>query len=384
MIYYIVSIIVAIAYGILMILYIIGWHWQREKKSCNGFKSSTTFVSIIIPARNEQDNIGALLHSIMANHYPKHLYEIVVIDDFSDDNTAAFANEILKNEQGRVLSISAYLSAEERINSYKKKALEIAISEAKGELIITTDADCIVPKNWISMLVNCYENGAKFIAAPVKLIKQEKSINEILYQFQSLDFMTMQGITAASAALHLGNMCNGANLAFDKKTFYEVGGYKGIDAIASGDDMLLMHKFDKYNPKSIYYLKSTEAIVSTACQPTWSDFLNQRIRWSSKADKYQDKKMTGILALVYFFNLNFLVLLVLSFFIAGYGKLLLILFLGKMTMELLFLIPVALFYKKIPSLFIFPLLQPLHIGYIIFAGFLGKFGSYSWKGRRVK
>jgi cellulose synthase/poly-beta-1,6-N-acetylglucosamine synthase-like glycosyltransferase len=199
-----------------------------------------------------------------------------VIDDFSTDNTAALATAQLQPGRGRVLRLEDYLSATERLNSYKKKALEIAVKEAKGAWIITTDADCVVPETWLDSLAAAMQDqAAKFIAAPVSFSPALGRKN-VLYYFQSIDFMTMQGITAASARLNLGNMCNGANLAFQKEAFHEVGGYEGIDHIASGDDMMLMHKIQQRYPGGIGYLKATQAMVSTpAGKHTCTAYLEQ-------------------------------------------------------------------------------------------------------------
>ena len=366
-----------------MALYIKGWRQYRKPQTIPA-KTGTPSLSVIIPARNEAENIGRCVRSILDNHYPSHLLEIIVIDDFSEDDTAAIAREMLQGGQGRVLSLKEYLSKDERLNSYKKKALEIAIGEAKGDWIITTDADCEVPLTWLQALTNAMQDPqVKFVAAPVSFTPALPR-RDLMYYFQSLDFMTMQGITAASAAANLGNMCNGANLAFEEKAFDAVGGYKDIDHIASGDDMLLMYKIRRQFPGSIAYLRSEQAIVHTPAQPDWKSFLNQRIRWSSKADKYDDKKLTAILAFVYFFNLSFVPLFVAGFFNFFYWKWMFGILFAKIVIELVFLAPVAAFYGKMRELWYFPLLQPLHITYIIMAGFLGKFGSYQWKGRTVK
>ena len=178
----------------------------------------------------------------------------------------------------------------ENPNSYKKKAIETAIGLAKGSLIVTTDADCIVQPEWLKTIASYYENsGAVFIAAPV--VYNDPSPGDSFFKkffkiFQSLDFMTLQGITGASVYKKFHNMCNGANLAYEKKVFHEVGGFEGIDNIASGDDMLLMHKIQKLYPDKIKYLKSTNVIVQTQPAETVKEFINQRIRWASKADKY--------------------------------------------------------------------------------------------------
>ncbi len=379
----IISSVLLVVYAFLMLVYARGWRLQPEqvKQAKTGAKPA---ISVIIPARNEAAHIGNCLRSILANNYPAHLLDVIVIDDFSTDATAAIATGLLQQGQGRVLRLEHYFSAGERLNSYKKKALEIAVTAAKGTWIITTDADCMVPGNWLdTMAAAMCDEDVKFIAAPVSFSPPLARKN-LLYYFQSIDFMTMQGITAASARLHLGNMCNGANLAFQKEAFQQVGGYQGIDHIASGDDMMLMHKIQQQYPQGIHYLKSREAIVQTPAQPSWSSFLNQRIRWSSKADHYDDKKLTVILAFVYFFNLSFIVLGIAGCWHSRYWLWLLALLLAKIIAELLFLVPVAAFYRKTRELLLFPFLQPLHIVYIMLAGFLGKFGTYHWKGRQVK
>ena len=212
--------------------------------------------------------------------------------------------------------------------------------------------------------------------------------------FQALDFMTLQGITGAAVHKKVHSMCNGANLAYTRKAFDTVNGFQGIDAIASGDDMLLMHKIAKQFPNGIAYLKSPDVIISTAPVNGIKDFFNQRIRWASKADKYEDKRIFWVLLLVYFFNV---VLLFIPVFILGAAvlgrmnnqigcilKSWLILVSLKTFIELIFLYPVAQFFKKEKLLWYFPLAQPFHIVYTVIAGWLGKFGSYRWKERIVK
>lgn len=181
-------------------------------------------------------------------------------------------------------------------------------------------------------------------------------------------------------------MCNGANLAYTRRAFDAVNGFKGIDNIASGDDMLLMHKIALQFPGGIAYLKSPEVIVQTAPVNTVKEFFNQRIRWASKADRYDDKRITWVLLLVYVFNLLLLILPILSLLMADWYLFtywILFLFLKTIT-ELFFLSPVAKFFNNERLLFAFPLAQPFHIIYTVIAGWLGKFGSYKWKDRNVK
>lgn len=340
-----------------------------------------THFSIIIPARNEEENIGACLHSIFKNQYPEDRFEVLVIDDFSTDATANIITSWRQKHSNVHLVSLKDLLGDSRINSYKKKAIELAIGKANGDWIITTDADCTVPDAWLSNF-NSYiqQHEPVFVAAPVSFTQQSSFVS----LFQSLDFMSLQGITAASVAAGFHSMCNGANLAYEKKAFYEVNGFRGIDNIASGDDMLLMHKISKQFPNRTGYLFNQNSIVHTQPADSWKSFINQRIRWASKANSYDDKRIFYVLLLVYFFNVFLLVLLVVSFFIPSFFLYWLLLLLVKTTVELYFLFPVATFFNQRRLLWWFPLMQPVHIVYTVVAGWLGKFGKYEWKGRSVK
>ena len=202
--------------------------------------------------------------------------------------------------------------------------------------------------------------------------------------FQALDFLVLQGITAAAVHSKKHNMCNGANLAYRRDIFFEVGGFRGIDDIASGDDMLLMHKIWKLYPEKIGYVKAKEAIVQTAAAPTWKAFLNQRIRWASKSTHYDDKRIFAVLLLVYLFNLAFLVLFIAGFTDIRYFYIVTTCWLLKTAVEFPFVSSVSRFFEKEGLMRYFLLFQPLHIAYTIVAGLLGSFGAYEWKGRKVK
>ena len=178
-------------------------------------------------------------------------------------------------------------------------------------------------------------------------------------------------------------MCNGANLAYDRQLFFEVDGFAGISHIASGDDMLLMHKIAKKYPDRIHYLKSAEAMVSTQPMQTWKQFFNQRIRWASKAIHYDDKRIFWVLLLVYVFNLSFLGLLVAGFWNNNFWFLFLIAWVFKTVVELPFFYSLSKFFNKQWAIKYFFFFQPMHVFYTIISGLLGQFGRYEWKGRKV-
>lgn len=385
-----VSLLLFAGYAALIVYYTIAWKQVPDFKpltSNSKLQTPNLQLSIIIPARNEASNIRACLNSLLNQSYPGNLFEVIIIDDHSTDNTAALVQEYT-NQQIRLVKLSDYIETKP-VNAYKKRAIEIGISNATGELIVTTDADCIVPPNWLQTIAAFYTaTNAAFIAMPV-VYNSNKNLLEI---FQSLDFMTLQGITGASVYKRIHSMCNGANLAYTKQAFEEVNGFKGIDNIASGDDMLLMHKIYKRYPDKVFFLKSTEVIVQTAPMQTLKDFFNQRIRWASKADKYDDKRIFGVLLLVYLFNVLLVLIPVvallknyqLSIIQLSIAQLWLLLLTLKTIIEIIFLLPVAKFFSKQKLLWWFPIAQPFHVCYTVIAGWLGKFGSYQWKERKVK
>jgi biofilm PGA synthesis N-glycosyltransferase PgaC len=203
-------------------------------------------------------------------------------------------------------------------------------------------------------------------------------------RFQAMDFMILQGITGAVVQREQLSMCNGANLAYEKKAFESVNGFAGIDTIASGDDMLLMYKIWKKFPKQVHYLKSPGAIVSTQPMQTWKQFFRQRIRWASKANKYEDKRFFPVLLLVYLFNLSFLALIIGGFFDYRYWIVLGFAWVAKTLVELPLFASAAKFFHKQWALKLFFFFQPLHILYTIISGLFGQFGKYEWKGRQVR
>lgn len=330
-------------------------------------------LSIIIPARNEEKNIAVLLQALQQQKISRQKPEIIVVDDHSEDNTAAIAASF---PGVKVLSLQ-----ENKINSYKKKAIERGVQAASGELIVCTDADCVPGHAWVSSILNFYEEKqAAFIAAPVLLTND----GSWLGRFQTLDFMILQGITGAGIQSGQIYMANGANLAYPKKVFEEVEGYRGADRLASGDDLFLLHKIVSRYPHNIAYLKSPQAIVRTEAMQKGADFLQQRIRWASKSAHYKDFRLVILLMLVWFYNAYFMVWATVSFFDL---RLLIVLIAGwllKTLVEWPFVQTVSSFFR-IPISFVgFACWQPFHILYTVLTGLLGLVGRYEWKGRVVR
>lgn len=375
----VITALVLLAYCLLILVYR-HWFLRLPLFELNKHIQPQAKFSVIIPARNEETNIQNCLRSILEQDYPAELFEVIVINDHSTDQTENMIRSMQEQYNNlRLLNLTDYLDGKQ-LNAYKKKAIEIAIGQSKGEWIVTTDADCMAGNHWLR-LYDAYiqEKKPVFVAAPVMFTNDHSFISV----FQLLDFISLQGITAAAVSAGYHTMCNGANIAYRKDVFYEVGQFKGIDNLASGDDMLLMHKIKQKYPTGLGYLFCDGAIVTTAPMPDWKGFFNQRIRWASKADKYNDKKIFWILALVYAVNALLLVLFCWGIFTENGINNWLVLVVAKTIIELSLVIPVAKFYGHVNALPWFPLMQPFHIFYTVIAGWLGKFGTYQWKGRQV-
>ena len=375
----IITTVLLLVYCLLIIFYR-QWFLRLPEFVIEPDSKPKTRFSIIIPARNEEENIQDCLLSVLYQHYPSELFEVIVINDHSTDTTEQIVRVMQQSHSNlQLLNLTEHLDGK-LLNAYKKKAIELAIAQSTGQWIVSTDADCLVTKDWlVSYNEYILQKDPVFIAAPVMFTNN----HTFLSVFQLLDFISLQGITAAAVSVGFHAMCNGANIAYRKNVFYEVGQFKGIDHIASGDDMLLMHKMKQKYPNKLGYLFCTEAIVTTTPMGNWKSFFNQRIRWASKADKYRDKSITWTLALVYALNLTLLLLLLCCPFVPfGFNKWLLFV-LVKTLVELSFMVPVAKFYQQQDMLGWFPFMQPFHIVYTVVAGWLGKFGSYQWKGRKL-
>lgn len=368
----IITTIFLLLYAALIFFYFMQWNKLPEYKSS---RTPSVFLSVVIAARNEEATLPLLLKDLSQQSYPQHLFEIIVVDDYSTDNTAAVVKDF-GGENIRLILPDASSEA-----SSKKVAIATAIKKAKGELIVITDADCRAGKNWLQTIASFYsERNAAFVAAPVAFTHD----HSLLQIFQVLDFITLQGITAASVSAKVHAMCNGANLAYTKAAFERVNGFAGIDKVATGDDMLLMHKIWKAHPTSVFYLKSKDVIVHTEPMNTWKDFLMQRRRWASKTLVYDDYRIIIVLGFVLLLNLLPFVLFIAAFFNKIYWFTLAIFFLLKTVIEWPFVSSVAAFFGELKLMRYFFFVQPLHVFYTVFVGLLSQFGKYEWKGRRTR
>ncbi len=365
------------AYALLMLAY--RWGWGRLPETDRPAQHPQTSITVIVAARNEAGRIGRCVQALRQQDYPDHLFNILVVDDHSRDGTADEARKAGGNKV-EVLNLADLLRGDPAGRSFKKKAIELAVERALGQLIVTTDADARPGETWLRRIAGAYElEGWKLIAGPVSFYPDPS----FLGKFQELDFLSLVGIAAASIRLGFYNLCNGANLAYEKAAFEAVGGYRGIDDQPSGDDLMLMHKIGKRFPGQVGFLKDKKAIVRTHTEPNLSGLWQQRLRWASKSTHYEDRRITAILAGVWLFNLAIPAFMVLGVYDNAWFRIGLLMFLVKILADTIFQVPVVRFFNRSHLLWNFLPLQLAHIGYVVLMGPWSTFAPYRWKGRRV-
>ncbi|MEL6670157.1 MAG: glycosyltransferase [Bacteroidota bacterium] len=257
--------------------------WWKATDEIFEQKRSTEWptVDVVVPARNEARNLPLLLQDLQKLNYPSSSLQIVVVDDFSEDDTLAVARRF---DGITVLQLSDRMTDPEAVIAHKKAALTYAIENSQAEVIVTTDADCRWPTNGLKALLANWQEG-QFRSGSV-LIETDKGF---LYGFQSLDMMSYMFLTAAYAVRRRPILANGANLAIGRQLFNRIDGYTGVDHIASGDDVLLLHKLNSLGfAGRVRFMADSHAVVETKAAPSWSAFWQQRLRWAGKTGHYKN------------------------------------------------------------------------------------------------
>jgi poly-beta-1,6-N-acetyl-D-glucosamine synthase len=342
-----------------------------------GGEPPATKFSIIIPFRNEAENLARLLRSLQQLNYPSEYFEIIFVNDASTDTS----EEIIRKQLQHSKLTYTILQNTPLQASPKKAAITLAISAAQYPWILTTDADCTVPENWLQILNEYLLKTAPIcVAMPVAY----KVSNTFLQCYQQLDNWSLQAVTVGSFGLGNLLLSNGANFAYAKEAFEEVNGFEENLHIASGDDIFLLEKFKQRFPKKIGYLKSREAVVTTQPVTSWKQLVSQRVRWASKTS--QQKSLVSKLVGLSVFAMNLLVIafILYSLFSPQYYAFTITVFVFKFFIDFLLVWKSVQFFNKpfpFVSFLISTLIYPLVTVWVVLATFSG---NYVWKERSFK
>ncbi len=338
----------------------------------------STEFSIVVAFRNEENNLPALLESILALDYPRESFELLLVDDQSSDNSGQVIEETLRNS-----TVSWKIVDTKRIsNSPKKDAVTSGVKQAKFDWIVTTDADCRVPVNWLVDFNNIIMNLKPSMVCGQVFVEESR---DFFSEYQKFEMLALQGVTKGSFGWNRPMLCNGANLAYSREGFDIVHGFEGNNNLASGDDVFLMQKFLGPLKGEVVFLKDPAHTVVTKAVKGFKNMIRQRVRWASKTSKMKGPliKSTGLIVflmnlwlvvgLVYFpaFELDHLLECLLIWFV----KLVFDGWFADYSAESI--------HPKISSrlMFFSGLFYPFISSYISIRSL---FGGYRWKGRDFK
>ena len=375
-------IVLTLSYAVLITAFLIGW--KKVKNSKLKEVAPLNKFSVIIPFRNEVENLPQLLYSLSNLDYPRSYFEIILVNDDSEDNSLRACFNFKQSHPGLIFSI---INNKRKTNSPKKDAITTAIEAARFENILTTDADCIVPSKWLIAYNESFiETKSNLIAGPVSFqngpSNKEKFLN-YLVAFQDLDFMSLQAASIGAFGLKKPFMCNAANMCYKKEAFLNAEGYAGNSNISGGDDVFLLQKFIELN-YTVSYLKSEAAIVKTKPQDSLKSLLSQRIRWAAKATAYKSSFAKLVGAIVLLMNLGVLLTVVLVLFKVTPYQVLLFSFAVKFTTDLSLLYISARFFRKKMMLSHYLWSSILYPVFSTTVAITSLFSGFQWKGRSFK
>ena len=363
----------ALDYFLFLSLVLYGIRKIQQRKTLKS--PSPLSVSIVIPFRNERSNLLNNLSGLLEQNYPKDLYEIIFVDDFSTDDSASLISEHLNNDKVKLLKLSAIGN-----KGGKKEALTQGINIASGEIIITSDADCIYQKDWIKTIAAEFDESTGFISSPVILSPQTSFFEKL----QSLEFAGLILTGAGLIGIGKPTICNGANAAFRKNLFLSLGGYSDKNNLASGDDELVMKKIFQSGISKVKFLFNSSAAVSTSPLKTVKELFRQRIRWASKGQYYDPILLITFLIPVFLFFVFLILAPVYSFFTNGsFAEIILTAWAIKMFLEYIILLNGNKLFGQTINILVFLVAELFHPFYIAFSSLAGLFFSYSWKERKV-
>ncbi len=332
---------------------------------------NSSFVSVIIAARNEAGNIAECIESLYHQKLSSDRYEVIVVDDGSTDETLS----ILQSLRSKFHPLQVLSS--EGDGRGKPPALARGIRASKGEIILTTDADCVVKPNWIRSMALAFSDDTAFVAGPVI----ERNGGALLQRLSALEYFSVTATAAGLIGIGRPIICSGANLAFFKSVFEAAGGYG--ENLHFCDDETLMQRIITRKLGKVRFITDRHSIVTTKGPGSLGEFFRQRSRWAAKRGSYEDKSLLLMLILLYSPFLLLFIAFVLTWFYPILFLPLVVAGLIKSAVDLLVLERARKIFDVSFKKTDFLIAELLHVPYIVAAAFFGQGGRMSWKGRTV-
>lgn len=369
-----IAIIASIGYVYLIHHITLGWNETQNIKVRNEDVSDIT-ISVIIAARNEENYIQNCIESIINNNFPVENFEIVIVDDHSTDKTFEIISQSI-HKNVRVFSLPENLHG-------KKAAITFGVSVSRFPYILCTDADSVVSKEWLYLHSSKFKQDDTLLNTAVVLPETDDTI---LSHFQFLDFVATMAITANGIFRNTYFLANGANISFKKAAFYAVKGYEGNEHLASGDDVFLINKIATSAIGKIGFIKSSDGVVTTKSESSWSSLIQQRKRWATKSLKMGDHQIAKIQAFIFIYCVIILLFIFVGLFYSGWiltaG---LVALLIKMATDYYLLNSLCRFFDKNRVMRSFLPCFFLYFIHILLSGMYALIPSdFDWKGREVR
>lgn len=346
-----------------------GWQGLINQRSVS--RSGIEALTVIVPMRNEEAKIKACLDSILAQDYAASI-KLIVVDDFSTDNSAEIVRAI-DDSRIELIELSSILDPRRASLPNKKQALLEGALRADSDWLLFTDADTAHEPSWAKSMMDSRREDGLIVIGPIGL----NPTSGFFGKFLELDQFSLTAIGMSSIQLGWPSMANGANLLVSRD-FVLQDKFEGNQHMPTGDDYYLLSKAWEMDPAKVSVSLNLNSWVRTDAPLSFSEFLNQRRRWLSKSTAFGGMKLTAWLVTVYLW----VFLLVLLLFLNPWLSMGLILF--KSLADMLFLTSVLSYVKRSDLLFLVPLVQPIYLLYVLWAGPAGLRGTYNWKGRIVK
>lgn len=335
-------------------------------------------VDVLVAARNEEHSLPRLFKTLAHQSYPSHLWRVTVVDDRSSDDTVA----VIQAWQKRLSNLS-YISLDSTDVSVapKKYALQQAVSQTDGDVILVTDADCIVKERWIEETVRLFSDDTVGLVQGITLY--QKSKQTLLWLFQSVDFFSHSVVAAAGIGKSLPINSNANNFSYRREVYASLDGFGEGAKVISGDDDLFLQRVWEQGKWKILFSKNEETVVCTEPVETWRALFEQRKRWGSKTLYYKPIQRF-VLAIIFFYYIITSVACGFAVMRPSYWWLPLGLLAIKQVGELLFLLPAVKAWKPPFSLVHMIWASPLQLFVVVYAVVMGVFGTFHWKGETFK